>query len=272
MANKLYEESSISAIANAIRAKNGSSNTYTVAQMANAITDIPSGGSSWEFPANASLGNSTFTTFPEDFIFAKRTTCYQLFRLCSNMTTPPSPSQLDTSDVTNMQEMFGYCSKLTQIPLYDTSKVTTMKQMFNNCSKLTTIPQLNMDKVTNADSMFSGCTALVIAPSLDLGNVSSPGGMFNGCTNLETVPIYDFSKATGLANMFLNCPKLATQTQSLKNILQSIINGTSITVAASKKLSVIFGTNTTGKANINACAALPEWQTLLAAGWITGIS
>ena len=44
MANKLYEETDIAAIATAIRGKNGSSDTYTVSQMATAITNIPSGG------------------------------------------------------------------------------------------------------------------------------------------------------------------------------------------------------------------------------------
>lgn len=48
MSNKLYEESDIQGIANAIRSKNGSSDTYTVSQMAQAITDIPSGGGSDE--------------------------------------------------------------------------------------------------------------------------------------------------------------------------------------------------------------------------------
>ena len=43
MANKLYEESDVQAIATAIRAKNGSSNTYKVSQMAAAINDLPSG-------------------------------------------------------------------------------------------------------------------------------------------------------------------------------------------------------------------------------------
>lgn len=43
MANKLYEESHIQDIANAIREKNGNSNTYTVAQMGDAIRNIPSG-------------------------------------------------------------------------------------------------------------------------------------------------------------------------------------------------------------------------------------
>ena len=40
MANKLYEESSVSAIATAIRNQNGSNSTYTVAQMAPAINAL----------------------------------------------------------------------------------------------------------------------------------------------------------------------------------------------------------------------------------------
>ena len=44
MANKLYDETAISNIASAIRTKNGTQNTYTVAQMADAIIAIPSGG------------------------------------------------------------------------------------------------------------------------------------------------------------------------------------------------------------------------------------
>ena len=44
MANKLYNDTNIKAIANAIRAKNGKTDTYTVAEMAGAINDIPAGG------------------------------------------------------------------------------------------------------------------------------------------------------------------------------------------------------------------------------------
>lgn len=44
MANKLYNDISIKAIADAIRAKNGKTDTYTVAEMAGAINDIPAGG------------------------------------------------------------------------------------------------------------------------------------------------------------------------------------------------------------------------------------
>ena len=43
MANKLYNDTSVKAIADAIRAKNGKTDTYTVAEMAGAINDIPAG-------------------------------------------------------------------------------------------------------------------------------------------------------------------------------------------------------------------------------------
>ncbi len=43
MANKLYEESHIQDIANAIRGKNGSNDTYTVAEMASVIENIQVG-------------------------------------------------------------------------------------------------------------------------------------------------------------------------------------------------------------------------------------
>ena len=44
MANKLYDETSIQNIADAIRIRNGSSDSYTVGQMAQAVLDIPIGG------------------------------------------------------------------------------------------------------------------------------------------------------------------------------------------------------------------------------------
>lgn len=44
MSKKLYEESSIQDIANAIREKTGGTETYKVAQMGNAVRNIPAGG------------------------------------------------------------------------------------------------------------------------------------------------------------------------------------------------------------------------------------
>lgn len=65
MAKKLYEEASVQAIANAIRGKNGLSTTYKIADMAQAITDIPTGSSDtlfWDGGKNAELiGSYSYT-------------------------------------------------------------------------------------------------------------------------------------------------------------------------------------------------------------------
>lgn len=58
MTKKLYEEASVQAIANAIRGKNGLSTTYKIADMAQAITDLPSGSTDttfWAGGKNATL-------------------------------------------------------------------------------------------------------------------------------------------------------------------------------------------------------------------------
>ena len=53
MAKKLYEESNIQAIADAIREKNGKTDTYKPSEMAAAITNIPTGGGGGgELPAS----------------------------------------------------------------------------------------------------------------------------------------------------------------------------------------------------------------------------
>ena len=48
MAKKLYEEASVQAIADAIRAKAGTADTYKIAEMPDAIASIPSGGGATE--------------------------------------------------------------------------------------------------------------------------------------------------------------------------------------------------------------------------------
>lgn len=63
MAMKLYSDTDVQAIADAIRAKNGSSDTYTIGEMAQAIMAIPTGGSStYGRYAHFSTGTVTFST------------------------------------------------------------------------------------------------------------------------------------------------------------------------------------------------------------------
>jgi surface protein len=71
--------------------------------------------------------------------------------------------KIDTSAKTSMGSMFSNCYSLVSIPQLDTQKVTSMSYMFNNCYSLVSIPQLDTQKVTSMGSMFNNCYSLVTA-------------------------------------------------------------------------------------------------------------
>lgn len=83
----------------------------------------------------------------------------------SNMTTIEGMTNLNTGNVTDMNNMFYLCMALTSVDLtsFDISKVTTMTYMFHQCSALKTIYCEGDWSTSTASSkpMFTGCTALV---------------------------------------------------------------------------------------------------------------
>lgn len=131
----------------------------------------------------------------------------QMFFLASKLTSVP---QLDTSKVTNMSEMFRNCTNLTSVPQLDTSNVTDMESMFYSCSNLTTIPQLNTAKATRMITMFLGCRKLTTIPLLDTSNATSMGEMFSGCTSLTSIPELNVSRCTYFSYMFKDCTSLTS--------------------------------------------------------------
>lgn len=171
-------------IADAIRAKNGSSATYTPSEMPTAISAI-SGGVA--FPNNACLGSSTFTSLPAAFEFETRTSCANLFRLCSSMTAAPSASQLDTSSVTAANSMFEYCSALTAVPQYNTSNITNASYMFGNCTRLATVPELSFAKATSLNGIFQNCTALSNTSLQNILKSLLTATVYNGTKTLKAI-------------------------------------------------------------------------------------
>lgn len=91
--------------------------------------------------------------------------------------------QLDTSNVTNMRNMFTNCNSLVLIPLLNTSNVTEMSSMFSYCYSLKSIPQLDTNKVTRMSQMFYYCRSLVHIPQLDTSNVTDMDSMLNICSS-----------------------------------------------------------------------------------------
>lgn len=142
----------------------------------------------------------------------------QMFQNCSGLTSV-TLSGFDTKNVTDMSQMFRNCSGLTSISLsgFNTQNVTDMSQMFFDCSSLTSIKLsgLNTSNVMYANFMFSGCQGLT---SLDLSsfntsNVRYMNDMFNGCGNLKTITVgvnwtTDNVPVTSSLYMFSGCTSL----------------------------------------------------------------
>ena len=144
------------------------------------------------------------------------TNMMDMFYGCRNLTTIP---QIDTSNVTKMDSMFAYCSKLTTMPQIDTSKVNSMTYMFGHCSKLTTIPQLDTSNVTRMDEMFSYCSKLTTMPQLNGEKLTAVVGAFNGCKSLE-----NFNGIINLGQAYLT-----TQSANYSNYKLVLTNSTLLT-------------------------------------------
>ncbi len=203
--NKILETKE--AIRTAINNKGGTlTTTDTFASYATAIDSLPSGGGNWwkEFLDETKSAKYLFCGYSNSSqysIWYYSLTYERLQKILSYDTT---------SNVTTMEGMFYYCSKLTTIPQLDTSKVIYMSSMFAHCSKLTTIPQLDTSKVTSMSNMFSNCEALTTIPQLNTSNVDDADFMFYYCTKLTTIPQLNTSKITDMNSMFRNCSRLTT--------------------------------------------------------------
>ena len=125
-------------------------------------------------------------------------------------------SKWDTSKVTNMNYMFGFCNNLTSLDLsnWDTSQVTSMSYMFYNCN-LTSLDlsNFNTSNVTDISSMFSSCRNLT---SLDLSGwdtsqVTNMSSMFQYCEKLVTLDLssWNTKKVTNMNSMFYSNGSMA---------------------------------------------------------------
>lgn len=107
-----------------------------------------------------------------------------------NMKTIEGLQNLNTSIVTNMDEMFLMCSSLTtlDLSLFNTSNVTSMFSMFMDCSSL----------------------RMLDISSFDISNVEDMTFMFFGCSELTTIFCFDNWSNTSASTdyLFAGCNKL----------------------------------------------------------------
>ena len=96
------------------------------------------------------------------------------------------PRLINTTSLTDTISMY-INTNITEPYLFDTSNVTNMSEMFRGCSSLVSIPQLNTSSVTNMSYMFNGCSKLETIPLLDTSNVADLYDMFSTCYKLTNI-------------------------------------------------------------------------------------
>ena len=132
-------------------------------------------------------------------------------------------SNLDTSNVTNMEAMFFYCEALNKLNInnFNTINVTNMHDMFNCCSSLTELDlsSFNTSNVTNMSAMFSGDVSLKninFGQNFDTSSVNDMRTMFNQCESLTELDLTNFntSKVKTMSWMFHGCKNMLNITFS----------------------------------------------------------
>ena len=186
MAKKLYEESNIQAIANAIREKNGETTTYKTSEMANAISAITTGegGGGIEvepivlsdrcnYACSGPIANNYIKLFGNTITTENITYALNMFHKYEGEIIPFEING-DKYDSVDLSGMFINCNYLVQIPKINNMKPSKTFLLFNNCNQLRYLPNdiadwfdwsyITTSSGTNRSSMFEQCYSLRSIP------------------------------------------------------------------------------------------------------------
>ena len=128
--------------------------------------DLNSGNTPPQWFTDGTYDKVTEVVFSYTFAGARPTTTYAWFYGMTNLANITYMNNLNTSEVTNMNQMFYYCSNLKSLDIshFNTAKVTDMTDMFRECNNLRTIyvgDGWSTAAVTNSTNMFYKCNSLV---------------------------------------------------------------------------------------------------------------
>lgn len=222
MANVLVEETSLSNIASAIRGKNGSTTVYKPGEMAAAITNLPTGGSS---------GGNEDGLLADTVVNYENTTATKIKQGCFKDST-----KLATATFTNVSNVgsqaFSNCSELTQVSLPNATVIGN--SCFQSSSRLSTVNLTNVN--TLADYAFLYCSSLT---SINLPRVEVLKlGIFQGCTKLAKADLgsckefyqwSQFHNCEHLTSLILRSNTVCSSSSSLVNSDYGVLSNTPIT-------------------------------------------
>lgn len=156
--------------------------------------------------------------------------------------------KIDTSALTSMANLFKDCHSMVAIPTIDTSKVTQMGSIFANCYQLRTIPPLELGKVKNMSSAFSACYALRSVAPLPTESATAMTNMFSNCHSLRSIPMLDTSKVTTLNYAFNYCYSIEkiylTDVNATTSMSYTFNNCTALRILQMRDAQVAYSLNT----------------------------
>lgn len=184
---------------------------------------------------NEKLGNGTIVhiVFDKSFSTYTPTSLRSFFKNLRKLETITGLEYLNTEKVTEMNNMFAFCLKLTSLDVtnFNTKKVINMERMFADCKALTSLDVTNFNTVNvkNMMRMFTACKALT---SLDVTNfnsenVTNMSYMFYNCSKLTSLDVTNFNteKVTNMSFMFSGCSTLTTIYVNDKFVIDKVTNG-----------------------------------------------
>ena len=167
---------------------------------------------------NTHKDNITQVVFEASFANARPTSCYAWFQDFIKLKQIEGIENLNTENVTDMSDMFRFCSSLTSLDVthFNTGNVTSMADMFSSCPRLAEldVTHFNTANVKDMSDMFASCSGLI---SLDVtnfntANVTNMRYMFKGCFKLKEIYVSDkfvTDDVIDSKDMFLGCHSLS---------------------------------------------------------------
>ena len=159
-----------------------------------------------------------YVQFGNSFADARPKSTANWFASMSHLSDVSGLQNLNTSQVTNMENMFNGCEILNDLDLsnFNTANVTDMSGMFSSCERFSSldVSHFNTAKVTDMSGMFGYCTGLTAldVSHFNTAKVTDMAGMFSNCTGLTSLDLGSFntSLVTNMASMFQSCTGLTS--------------------------------------------------------------
>lgn len=212
MAKVFIQESTLTAIGDAIRSKTGKTELIDPANMSTEIASITTGGGG----------------LPEEALNITGDCSYRFANNGWNWFIEEYGNQITTS-ITNGACMFQSSSRLTNIPFnINISGGMYYGSMFSSCTQLTSVPSLTFTGGnTDVNQLFYNCNNLTSIGKLS--NIkfayNGPRDMFCRCYNLRYLPAFENIDYSWLHTYSsANCSEMFFYCYSLRNIDESLLN------------------------------------------------